>query len=799
MHNAGTDTVVIPNGYNVNFIAMGFHAFKSVAYQVGDQVLETKAASSLPAFMLYPTRNTQLYLGDTVVDQCVARGMIDDEDRCICASECPAKDLTALKEATKIRLAAKMHARSELKSLAKGSALPVEYLYVGAFEASTVPVESCTVDAGTFRASLKDMYNGQLIAKDTEIKIDMDKLTISITASLTGTGGILDDQKASFSDPIRIAADTAGGIGAAGGIDVSGRADAALAFMLYHGVLEGMNKLCAVGKNSKQALLKAAGVVYMVEATTVVYGGNNLPQIDVNRFVDANNKDGVVTAVYDAIKDMQGWTNLNRDVMYEKWRLAPAAEVHKKGRRAAPARMGLATNLVHVELEYNRWSAEGGPNEAAVERVINWVLATYDIQTHHKCFTFQAGFDDVCVEEIVSTIIAKELKACTDVDKDSVASCRKAAVKAAKQKIIAIKGCGLLGTVASPQKGETVCANLDAASKAKVAANMTAVDAVDAAIAKISATRRDFLAQQLQAALALNATKLAQANKRKEKTEKLIGAATVVAFKVPNAGVEAALKGAKEKTLNAKSALDKALDALNACEKTWPSRIPYHANCTDLANTFYRAEQNHAVAKAEQDVLQTRLDNSKLSTAEKADKINKLESELGTLKAEAIAKRGRVDKIEKNIRDNACDRSVKYGKQATCAQLFVELDAAYSELTDLLARLERLENDVKTEKTIAAKDEADAEDGGGSLVPVIIAVRHLVCPFRPHTHTCLCHAPPPSRNGIVCVGYTTLQYSTCSNSPDVFLPMHVCVPGFEMCQRLHFYGRQCKNQPRPKH
>ena len=81
-----TDTVVVPAGYNVNFLAMGFHAFKSVAIKGGgdNQVVEIKAARDLPRYMLFPTRDTKVHLGDAVIDQCAAHGMLTDDDRCVC-------------------------------------------------------------------------------------------------------------------------------------------------------------------------------------------------------------------------------------------------------------------------------------------------------------------------------------------------------------------------------------------------------------------------------------------------------------------------------------------------------------------------------------------------------------------------------------------------------------------------------------------------------------------------------------------------------------------------------------------
>lgn len=402
--------------------------------------------------------------------------------------------------------------------------------------------------------------------------------------------------------------------------------------------------------------------------------------------------------------------------------MATAEEIHKKGRRAAPARMGLATNLIQVQLEYNRWQSSTGPNRAAIERKINWVLATYSTKTHHKCFTFVAGFDDACVKDIVSDIIAVQLQACTDADPDDVGSCRAAAIAAAKSKIVAIKGCGLLGTL--DKGGEEVCADPVAADKATIAANTMAVDTVNAAIAKIQAARAKELTDIFQQEVALNNTLAAAAAGRKAATDKRVTEATLAALKVGDGELDAALAAAKTKQDLAKDTLDSARNALGRCAKKWPSPMAIHANCTAVANKFYQAEQDLAAAEATATTLQTKKASKSLSAAEQAQKVKELELASKNLASNQADKQALVTKIEKELVDNNCDVSKTYDARSVCGKLFAELEQARSELEKIQAELDRLRNQLETQKTLASEkaDEESASKDDGSMTAVIIAV-----------------------------------------------------------------------------
>ena len=49
----GKDTVVVPEGYNVNFLAMGFHAFRSIVYPSGGQLRTAQTVGEMAEYSLY--------------------------------------------------------------------------------------------------------------------------------------------------------------------------------------------------------------------------------------------------------------------------------------------------------------------------------------------------------------------------------------------------------------------------------------------------------------------------------------------------------------------------------------------------------------------------------------------------------------------------------------------------------------------------------------------------------------------------------------------------------------------------
>ena len=61
--------------------------------------------------------------------------MINDNDECVCASECPATENAALADANEIRASAKSHANEQLTKFERGRTMKVQYTYSGAFGA----------------------------------------------------------------------------------------------------------------------------------------------------------------------------------------------------------------------------------------------------------------------------------------------------------------------------------------------------------------------------------------------------------------------------------------------------------------------------------------------------------------------------------------------------------------------------------------------------------------------------------------------------------------------------------------
>ena len=81
---------VIPTGYSVNLLGLGFNSFRSIVYRSGDEVIEVKTKKDIPSSFLFDVVYSRLNIGETALDTCRDAGLYDSkEDECICPSgEC---------------------------------------------------------------------------------------------------------------------------------------------------------------------------------------------------------------------------------------------------------------------------------------------------------------------------------------------------------------------------------------------------------------------------------------------------------------------------------------------------------------------------------------------------------------------------------------------------------------------------------------------------------------------------------------------------------------------------------------
>jgi len=465
-----TDTIVIPKRYGVNLLSLGFHPYKELVYPFSDEKLVTvEAEEDLPAFMMFPTSNQKVFIGQNVLDDCADHGLLDDADRCICISECPAPE-DALQESNRLRDAAKAFAQRELRAYNKdGTMERFDWTFGYAFEPTAINAYPCDLSERAVADTVEKYSGGYLSSAGVRVEIDEETATIRASGRLVGRAGDFDGQTM-VAGPIQIM-DSYEPLGS--GVmaeyemqDTKDLASMQLAMTVYHAVVDEMQKECKIRGSSD--LLDKAGVTFVKGERTVVYAGNNLPQIDVNRMVDENNKAGIVDHVYEQVQSVQGFQDLSKDAMYGSWKLA-TPEDRTKGRRAA--RLGLATNLVQVNLEYSRWSTGSGVDKRHIERVVNHLLATYDVTTHHKCFTFDGGFDEECIGALVAGAVQAKLDGCPP---ESVRSCFDDAKAVALAITIEIKGCGLIGAIPGPAGAEAACADPDEEDKRSAEADVYA-------------------------------------------------------------------------------------------------------------------------------------------------------------------------------------------------------------------------------------------------------------------------------------------------------------------------------------
>ena len=150
-----TDTVVIPKRYGVNLLSLGFHPFKNFVYPHSDEKLvDVTAEEDIPAFMMFPTSNQKVFVGQNVLDDCADHGLLDDEDRCICISECPAPE-DALEQSNRLRDSAKAFAQRELRAYNKdGTMERFDWTYGYAFEPTAISLYPCDLSETAVQGTL---------------------------------------------------------------------------------------------------------------------------------------------------------------------------------------------------------------------------------------------------------------------------------------------------------------------------------------------------------------------------------------------------------------------------------------------------------------------------------------------------------------------------------------------------------------------------------------------------------------------------------------------------------------------
>lgn len=260
---------------------------------------------------------------------------------------------------------------------------------------------------------------------------------------------------------------------------VLGRDDARIALMIYHTTLFAIGdkgRSCRI--DDRDELLEGyAGVRYMDDELHNIYIGSNLPQIDIMRMTDNSNRGGAADAAYEAIEAANIFNSVSQELLRKEWELAPPDE-QWRGRRAT-ARFGVATTLIRGVLEIRGYAVNGQPDLVAATLAANAGLAAFEVQTEHKCFSLSSGYSEECTTSLVVDVVATELERCTKTSVYMVNSCRSEATERSKEILVAIMGCGLLGS------RDGVCHDPSAIEAATETALKQSEGIVDAAIQQI--------------------------------------------------------------------------------------------------------------------------------------------------------------------------------------------------------------------------------------------------------------------------------------------------------------------------
>merc|ERR1719199_683094 len=703
-----TDTVVIPKRYGINLLSLGFHPFKNIVYPHNeDSLVSVTAEEDIPAFMMFPTSNQKVFLGQDVLDDCADHGLLDDDDRCICISECPAPE-DALEQSNRLRDSAKAFAQRELRSYNKdGQMERFDWSYGNAFEPTAINAYPCDLSQSAVAETVEKYTAGYLSSAGVRVEIDEEKAMIRASGRLTGRAGDFDGQKM-IAGPVKIldAYEPLGsGVAATYPMeDVKDDTNMQLAMTVYHAVVDEMQKECKIRGSSD--LLDNAGVTFVKGERTIVYAGNNLPQIDVNRMVDENNKAGIVDHVFEQVRTIQGFQDLSKDAMYGSWRLA-TPEDRTKGRRAA--RLGLATNLIQVNLEYSRWSTGSGVDKRHVERVVNHLLATYDLTTHHKCFTFDGGFDEECIRSLVAGAVQAKLDGCAP---DKVRDCKDEASAVALAITLEIKGCGLLGSIPGKAGGDAVCADpeeearrlaeseeyAESVSEFEVlAAEARHSSSVAAAVEAARVAAEELAGRIKDAGVARNASLSERAQQlafdlAKAKSEALETASA-------NTDLEEPVALAKAKVDAADGVVEDAEVALAECNAKPAADRGNDADCSGAENALFDAQDALAAAKETwytlrklqlqllkqiSDTADPEDDFAGLTPEQKAqidDIVEDIEDELTEVREDIIAQQAVKDDAKKAFDDLNC--VTMHDEIEGCNQAGLTLETARAKLNAL--------------------------------------------------------------------------------------------------------------------
>lgn len=224
------------------------------------------------------------------------------------------------------------------------------------------------------------------------------------------------------------------------------------------------------------------------------------------RMTDDNNRDGAAEAAYEAIEATNLFSSVSNALLKEEWELARPEEQWRS--RRAVSRFGVATTLIRGMLEVSGYAVNGQPDLAAATLAANAGLAAFEVQTEHKCFSLAEGYSEECTKSLVVDVVATELERCTATSVSMVDQCRSAATDRSQEILVAIMGCGLLGS----QDG--VCHDPNAVEAATEKALKQSEGIVDAAIQQIKEEHaRKVEAARLQL-VKYNESKAAEAHDR---------------------------------------------------------------------------------------------------------------------------------------------------------------------------------------------------------------------------------------------------------------------------------------------
>merc|ERR1719183_238686 len=402
------DDVFFPQGFKVQAKIGGFKTVNSMTWVVDyddNQALTVRSKDMIPTGTVYPAaQDLDIHFGAAALEMCERRGTVTGVGAgatCMCVSQCPANNTmaAAIEQANTIRDAARRIAAARASEGNDNAEFEFTFSGVGDTEQSgfNIDLSGCsgTTSLSNFNAELGSQLPGGASVSGGRIAYNGKDIVVSGT--LSASASVVSWSRTGDVNLPIFAEDTP-------------RPSEEWGLRFYYAVwdatLKQMVADSCIRESSVTGYRQRAGLKMQQEST--IFVGETMPQMDLYRLVDKNNKDGFSSAVHAGLQGYGGMTNLDQGSIragleissLEEQALANAETNFGRSRRAS---YGPGEKLIRLELMYDSYGGPirgGSPAAHEIQAQVADTAAGYSITLDSSvtCFTLEAGFDVECLK-----------------------------------------------------------------------------------------------------------------------------------------------------------------------------------------------------------------------------------------------------------------------------------------------------------------------------------------------------------------------------------------------------------------